>query len=122
MGDHYGMVIESAIQRFVLGKLLQVSHGIHDYNTNNTHHVFATMSARIAIEPCLNNQEAVELVQKTVNSHLRVIINLHCPSGRMGTTTPVEPIVAQAVALLLMKKDDNDQRYIRSNPFQSWFA
>ena len=99
------------IQGFVLGKLLQVSNGIHDYNTNNIHHVFATMSAQIAIDPCLNNQEAVELVRKTVNSHLRVIINLDCPSDRMGTTTPVEPIVAQAVTLLLMEKDDNDKRY-----------
>ena len=108
------MVIDSATYGnpgLCFRKTPQVSNAIHDYNTNDIHHVFATMSARIAIDPCLNKQEAVELVRATVNSHLRVITYKHSPTGRMTTTTPVEPIRAQAVAWLLMEKDKNNKSY-----------
>ena len=59
----------------------------------------------------MNTEEAADLAREAVNSHLRIILDLHPFSGRMTTITLVEPIVAEAVAYLLMEKDTGGKHF-----------
>lgn len=100
------------IRGFVLGKLLTTSgNALRAYNPSNIYHVFAVLAARVSLDPCLNTEEAADLAREAVNSHLRIILDLHPFSGRMTTVTPVEPIVAEAAAFLLMENDIDGKHY-----------
>jgi hypothetical protein len=95
----------SRLRKFVLQKVI---HGCH-YDTSNVNHVFAALASRLCLDICMDGVDAIALAREAVNSHLRIVLSVNCTKNtfaRMVTTTPSEPVVAEAVAELLCTKDN----------------
>lgn len=60
--------------------------------------LFAFLSYRVAIDPCLNRVESASLEERTVSSHLRWVSSVRESSGMLHTVTLEEPIVSAAAA------------------------
>ncbi|KAF8456733.1 hypothetical protein BDZ91DRAFT_523192 [Kalaharituber pfeilii] len=72
------------------------------FDFNNQNHVFAVLSFRILLDPCINCEESTKLVTESVNSHLRLVIGMDQEASSFRTISPSEPIVAHVAASLLM--------------------
>lgn len=66
------------------------------YDAKNEDHVFAALSFRLSLDPCLNNSKALPLIRTSVNSHMRVVISIDEETDTMYTITPSEPVLAKA--------------------------
>ncbi|KAI9762592.1 MAG: hypothetical protein M1840_001218 [Geoglossum simile] len=66
------------------------------YDPWNQNHVFAALSFRLSLDPCLENSLSLPLVRTAVGSFMRVVISIHQPTGNLHTVTPSEPILAKA--------------------------
>jgi hypothetical protein len=86
-----------------------------EFDASNTNHIFAAMSYRVCLQPCVSNREVVELSRKAVNSHLRVILQLDSDNGLLRTTAPSEPVVCEALAYLLNPRHGDSPRHEDSN-------
>ncbi|KAF8541146.1 hypothetical protein BDD12DRAFT_803959 [Trichophaea hybrida] len=104
------------LRKFLLGKLLCIQREpIIAYNVNNIDHIFATIASRVALDPCLNTAQSTVLAQNAVNRHLRIILHLDTFAGIMHTTTPAEPIIAEATAWLLTRRCPNGDLFWSSS-------
>ena len=77
------------------------------YNPKDVNHVFAALSFRLSLDPCLQNTAALPLVRTAVNSFMRVVISMDHEIGVMRTITPSEPVVAEAAMGLLCENNKN---------------
>jgi len=66
------------------------------YNPSDKNHVFAALSFRLSLDPCMHNSKTLPLIGTAVNSHMRVVISIDEEAGTMHTITPSEPIIAKA--------------------------
>ncbi|KAI9776146.1 MAG: hypothetical protein M1839_000562 [Geoglossum umbratile] len=66
------------------------------YDSDNENHVFAALSFRLSLDPCLENSMSLPLVRTAVGSFMRVVISINQPTGNLHTVTPSEPILAKA--------------------------
>ena len=92
-----------------------ICHG--KYDPLNVNHVFAALSSRLCLDVCMEGEPSISLAHKAVNSHLRIVLSIESAKKsktkelsnkantentrsleRMITTTPSEPVVAEAVA------------------------
>jgi len=67
-----------------------------EYDPKIEHHVFAALSFRLSLDPCMHNPKTIPLIRTAVNSHMRVVVSMDEEAGTMHTTTPSEPILAKA--------------------------
>lgn len=74
------------------------------HSEKRTTQIFALLSARLCIDPAMNNAESVSLAQESVKSHLRFVMGWKEAGGFFATSTPSEPIVSDASAAVLMRK------------------
>ena len=74
------------------------------FNIESSDHIFAALASRISLDPCLTNAEGVRLARNALNLHLRFVTALGT-SGWIETSTPSEPVIADAAAGLLMRED-----------------
>ena len=77
------------------------------YNPKDVNHVFAALSFRLSLDPCLQNPRALPLVRTAVNSYMRVVISMDHETGFMTTITPSEPVVAKAAMEFLCENAKN---------------
>lgn len=84
------------------------------YDPKNVDHVFAALSFRLSLDPCLQTPAALSLVRTAVNSFMRVVISMDHETGLMRTITPSEPIVAEAAMGFLCANDKNWSYSIRT--------
>src|SRR5436305_14317248 len=82
--------------------LLKLRGGLPKFNIESSDHIFAALASRISLDPCLTNAEGVRLARNALNLHLRFVTALGT-SGWIETSTPSEPVIADAVAGLLMR-------------------
>jgi hypothetical protein len=75
------------------------------YDPWNQNHVFAALSFRLSLDPCLENSLSLPLVRTAVGSFMRVVISIHQPTGNLHTVTPSEPILAKAAMEHLCNPD-----------------
>ncbi|KAI9783978.1 MAG: hypothetical protein M1839_002923 [Geoglossum umbratile] len=66
------------------------------YDSDNENHVFAALSFRLSLDPCLENSMSLPLVRTAVGSFMRVVISINQPTGNLHTVTPSEPVLAKA--------------------------
>jgi hypothetical protein len=107
----YSNATVKSIRPLVKGKLLCAAP---KYDPKNVNHVFAVLSHRICLEPCLQRYETVDIERKAVESHLRVIVGFEPKSGYFQTTSQPEPIVSDAAAALLLDQDKRWEMTIES--------
>jgi hypothetical protein len=94
----YDGVKSDALRECVAYKLLCS----REYNTMKAAQLFAVLSARISLDPCLQSDTAVKLEVQAVHSHLRWILFVDHDDGCITTTSQPEPILAEIAASLLM--------------------
>jgi len=75
--------------------------GAAAYNTADSHQVLAVLAQRFGLEVCFGHREAVEYVESSVASHLRVCITTTEDRLWSYTTYPSEPFLSCAAAFLL---------------------
>lgn len=92
------------LRSFALRKLLCSS----SFNTRDHQQVFAVLSSRLCLDPCTKNEGTVEFSEQAVNNHLRIILALDNTGSRIATTTPAEPVVAEAAAYLMVEDGSRD--------------
>ncbi|XTI89585.1 hypothetical protein V2W45_1458380 [Cenococcum geophilum] len=66
------------------------------YDPRDVNHVFAALSFRLSLDPCMHNSKTLPLIGTAVNSYMRVVISIDEEAETMHTITPSEPIVAKA--------------------------
>jgi hypothetical protein len=67
--------------------------------------VFAVLSQRLCVDPVLASSEAMELADRSVGHHMRLLTGV-APDGRiLYTYSPSEPILALAAASILHNED-----------------
>jgi hypothetical protein len=79
------------------------------FNTNNRNHVFAVLSQRFCLEPALAGSEAIELADRSVAHHMRLVTGFSTNQALFYTHTPSEPTLVLAAISLLYK--DKSERY-----------
>jgi hypothetical protein len=84
------------------------------YDARNRDHVFAALSFRLSLDPCLQNPRTLPLIKTAVNSFMRVVISMDHETGVMKTITPSEPVVAKAAMEFLCENQDNWSDSIRT--------
>ena len=88
---------------YVIMKLLG---GVMDCVATKTDHAFALIANRICLQPSMNDKTSYEVAVKSVDLHLRLLTAVHNHLGTISTTTPSEPIVADAAFHLLGISDN----------------
>lgn len=93
------------LQQVAGGKLLGGRrHAKSD--SNDTDHVLAALSSRVALDVCLQNPVSLPLVRTAVNSHLRVVISMDQGTGVLHTATPSK-LVLELAAMKLHCEENN---------------
>lgn len=67
-----------------------------EYNPEDPNQVFAVLSVRLFLDLVLANPKSLPLAQIAVNQHMRILDSVEPENGIMYTTTPSEPILANA--------------------------
>ena len=85
---------------------LKLTHG-EKFNDQSLDHVLTVLSQRLCIEPVVVNSEAIELADRSVASHMRLVTGISDDRRTLYTYSPSEPIlVLAAVDILHNSKDD----------------
>lgn len=106
----YANLEPAKVKGFVTYKLL---HGEwRTFGHQHRNQVFALLASRLCLDLCMGGGEAVQLAQDAVDIHLRLITGYDSEQGLISTTTPSEPIVADAAAGVLMCKESSSPEYI----------
>jgi len=83
--------------------------GLDSYDSKLPIHLFVVMAYRIAIDPCLNKTETVDLEERAVSSHLRWINEVDQKTGAFKSMSLSEPLVSEAAASVLIERTiEND--------------
>jgi len=98
----------STIQSLAIAKLLCNK----EFDATKAEHVLAVLSARVCLDPCLQNKASVRMTTDAVNSNLRLILRMDDEFGIIDTMSPSEPILSEAVAAIM----SNRKRY----PEHTW--
>src|ERR1700730_13056516 len=93
-------VLESAMEKLTNGEY---------FNPSNRNHVFAVLSQRFCLEPALAGSEAIELADRSVAHHMRLVTGFSTNQSLFYTHTPSEPTLVLAAISLLYK--DKSKRY-----------
>ena len=105
-GRRLWCVYSNANRLFDVAKF-KVIGGNNVYNPLNNHHVFAVLSFRLALDTCVETTISLPLLRTAVGSYMRVVISVDQRTGFLCTTTPSEPILANAAMMHLCKRPGN---------------
>ena len=64
-----------------------------NFNANDKDHVFAILSQRLCLDPVLAASEAIELADRSVAYHMRLLTGFSTNYDRFYTHSPSEPIL-----------------------------
>ncbi|PGH14454.1 hypothetical protein AJ80_05899 [Polytolypa hystricis UAMH7299] len=81
---------------YKLAKLKLTGGHSESFNPENKHEVFAALSFRLSLDVCVENSGSLPLLRTAVGAYMRVVLSVNQRSGYLETTTPSEPILAQA--------------------------
>jgi len=85
---------------------LKLTNG-EKFDDRSLDHVFTVLSQRLCIEPVVVNSEAIELAERSVASHMRLITGISDDRRTLYTYSPSEPIlVLGAIDILHNPEDD----------------
>ena len=76
------------------------------FNDRNKDHVVAVVSQRLCIEPVLVGSEAIELADRSVSHHMRLITGMSSDRRAFYTYSPSEPILVLGAANILYNAND----------------
>jgi hypothetical protein len=76
------------------------------FNDQNKDHVFAVVSQRLCIEPVLVGSEAIQLADRSVSHHMRLITGISGDRRAFYTYSPSEPILVLGAANILYNTND----------------
>jgi len=79
------------------------------FSIKSLNHVFAVLSQRLCLDPVMANAEAVELAERSVAHHMRLLTRCSDTSPVFFTHSPSEPILALASADILYNTDDKNR-------------
>jgi hypothetical protein len=77
------------------------------FNPKGKDHVFAVLSQRLCLDPVLAGSEAVQLADRSVANHMRLLTGVSTRSEFFYTHSPSEPILALGSAKLLYESPGN---------------
>ena len=66
------------------------------FNASSRDHIFAVLSQRLCLRPVLTGREALELTDRSVSHHLRLLTDISSDLRRFKTDLPSEPILVLA--------------------------
>lgn len=84
-----------------------------NYDPEDEGHVFATLAARVSLDPCSTtvlSPNVKRLVSTAVGRHLRLIFHMYAETSALTTTTPSEPVVSDAVAAWFFERPRESPR------------
>ncbi|KAF8321931.1 uncharacterized protein EI90DRAFT_3078526 [Cantharellus anzutake] len=76
-----------------------------EFNAGSRDHVFAVLAQRICLDPVLSNAEAIELANRSVSHHMRLLAGISTENAMFFTHSPSEPILALGAASILYDPD-----------------
>ncbi|KAM6495125.1 hypothetical protein JOM56_009748 [Amanita muscaria] len=76
------------------------------FSSMNKDHVFAVLSQRLCLDTVVAGSEAVELADRSVSHHMRLLIGLTANRSILYTHSPSEPILVLASANLMCNQKD----------------
>ena len=79
-----------------------------DFNPKNKNHVFAILSQRLCLDPAMATSEAIELADRSVAHHMRILAGFSPKGDRFYTHSPSEPVLVMASIDLLYRSKSND--------------
>jgi len=77
------------------------------FNDQNVDHVFAVLSQRLSIEPVLVGSEAVQLADRSVSHHMKLITGMSTDRRAFYTYSPSEPTLVLGAANILYNTEDD---------------
>jgi hypothetical protein len=80
-----------------------------NFNAMNKNHVFAVLSQRFCLEPALAGSEALELADRSVAHHMRLLTGFSTNQALFYTYCPSEPVLVLGAISLLYAGDS--ERY-----------
>jgi len=75
-----------------------------DFDPKDRHQVLAVLSQRICVDTVLFSSEALELAERSVSSHMKLLTGLAPDEQTFYTYSPSEPMLALAAAKLLYNR------------------
>lgn len=76
------------------------------FSPRDKYHVFAALSQRLCLDPVLTGSEALELADRSVAHHMRLLTGFSATGDICHTHTPSEPILALGSAHLLYDQSE----------------
>lgn len=78
------------------------------FKDQNTDHVFAVISQRLCIEPVFSSSEAIQLADRSVSHHMRLISGISGDRRAFYTNSPSEPMLVLGAANILYYTTDRE--------------
>jgi hypothetical protein len=85
---------------------LKLTNG-EKFNDQSLDHVLTVLSQRLCIDPIVVNSEAIELADRSVASHMRLITGISDDRRTLYTYSPSEPILVLAADNILHNPEDD---------------
>ena len=85
---------------------LKLTNG-EKFDDRSLDHVFTVLSQRLCIEPVIANSEAIELANRSVANHMRLITGISDDRRTFYTYSPSEPILVLAAVGILHNPEDD---------------
>ncbi len=79
------------------------------FKAKNKDHVFAVLSQRLCLEPVLATAEAIELADRSVAHHMRLLTDFSTDYNRFYTHSPSEPILVMGSIDILYDDSEPDR-------------
>jgi hypothetical protein len=77
------------------------------FGQNNIAHVLAVLSQRLCVEPVLANAEAIQLTDRSVAHHMRLLTGMASDRRTLYTYSPSEPVLVLGAVDILYKKNQS---------------
>jgi hypothetical protein len=74
-----------------------------EFCVENKSHVLAVLSQRLCLEPALASSEAMELAERGVSDHMRLLIGISPDRRAFYTSSPSEPVLVLGATNLIYK-------------------
>jgi hypothetical protein len=91
--------LEPSSPELLLAEVASAIHWRHpgaECNPEDSNQVFAILSVRLCLDLVLANPKSFPMAQTAVNQYMRILDSVEPENGIMYTTTPSEPILANA--------------------------
>jgi len=79
-----------------------------DFNPKNKDHVPAILSQRLCLDPAMATSEAIELADRSVAHHMRILAGFSPKGDRFYTHSPSEPVLVMGSINLLHRSKSGD--------------